>query len=719
MDVEKLLAEMSTEEKLGQLMQLNASFYKRDTGADITGPVSRVNIKGEDVKYAGSVLNLVGSSVMRAIQDEATAMQPHGIPLMFMQDVIHGYRTIYPIPLGLACSFDEELAEECTAMAAREAAANGVCVTFAPMVDLSRDARWGRCMESAGEDVLMNCRFGAAQVRGYHTGGILSCVKHFCGYGAAEAGRDYNAVELSERTLRQSYLPAYKAAIDAGADMIMPSYNTIGNLPSHATRHTLTDILRGEWGFEGTVISDYNAYREIIRHGVAPDEKHAAELAINAGGEMEMMSATTFLYAKELADEGRIDMARLDDAVRKVLKMKDRLGLFDDKYRGASEETEKIMLCQEHRAIARKAAEQSAVLLKNDGVLPFSKHTKKIAVIGPFADEHGIKGFWSCAGRDEDCVTVLDGVRALLPDAKITCERGCDRAFDRDDDYPAVIEGVKRAVKAAKKADAVLLCLGEYQDYSGEGNSRATLNLPFRQMLLAKSVISVNPNTAVVLFGGRPLDLTQLSGFAPAMLYMWQPGTEGGSAVADLVFGDAVPCGKLSMTFPRGVGQEPIYYAHQSTARPVPDPSVITKEPYISRYVDMPVSPLYPFGYGLSYTTFEYGTVTADKKYISSGESLDISVTVKNTGRYDAKETVQLYVRDKIGSVARPVRELKDFCKIGLSAGEEKTVRFTLTEQQLRFWTKDMKYESESGEFEVFVGGDSTTENKTSFILEK
>lgn len=722
MDIEKLLSEMTLREKLGQLTQLNASFYKSDARSDITGPVSRISITEDDVKYAGSVLN-VEEKAVGAVMAEATERQPHHIPPLMMRDVIHGYRTIYPIPLGLACAFDDGLWRECAAMAAKEAAAGGVHVTFAPMADLSRDARWGRCMESAGEDVLLNCRFASASVRGFTGDGgkysIGACVKHFCGYGAVEAGRDYNNVELSERTLRECYLPAYKAAIDAGARWLMPSFNLIGRLPVHAARGLLRGILRDKWGFDGLVISDYNAYRELIRHGIAEDEKHAAELALDAGCEVEMMSATTYLHAAELIDEGKISPDMIDDAVRKILKEKDRLGLFDGCRRPASEdEINSILLCPEHRALARRAAEQSAVLLKNGGVLPISKSVKKLAVIGPFGDEHGIIGFWSCLGRSEESTTVLDGLRAALPDAEITYIRGCAWKFDADENEDEFISETKKAADAAKDADAVILCLGEYQDYSGEGNSRATLTLPKGQIRLARRVIAANPNTAAVIFGGRPLDLTELEKIAPAMLYMWQPGTEGGNAAARLLLGDAVPCGKLSMTFPRGVGQVPIYYSHVKTARPAADPGVITPEGYVSRYVDMPVSPLYPFGYGLSYTSFEYGGVSLDRERMTSGETVKACVCVKNAGNVGAYETVQMYIHGT-GDVSRPVKELKAYKKIFIGAGETAKVSFEITEEMLRFWTKDMKYEAQSGYVDVFIGGDSDTQNKAEFVFEK
>ena len=721
MDVKKLLSEMTLEEKLGQITQLNAIFFKSDNTADITGPASKLHITEEDALLAGSVLNFIGAKDMKEIQNSAMAKQPHGIPLLFMQDVIHGYRTIYPIPLAMGCTFDEELVEDCARMAGKEAAVSGVHVTFSPMLDLVRDARWGRVMESTGEDPHLNGRLGAAFVRGYQGDqlqgkyDIAACVKHFAAYGAPEAGRDYNAVEMSEHALREYYLPGYRACIDAGVEMLMPSFNTVGGVPSTANRLLLDTILRREWGFNGLVISDYNAYREMVTHGVAETDKDAAALAINAGCDMEMMSATTYLYAKQLLEEGRITMEQIDRAVLRVLDLKERLGLFDNPYRAANEEEEAALhLCPEHRALARRAAEEASVLLKNDGLLPLSKDLKRVAVIGPFAAEKGIKGFWACAGRDEDCVTVLSGVRALLPDAMVTTTPGC--SFDLNE---TAVPDLENAVELASEADAVILCLGEYQKHTGEGNSRATLTLSPAQMELARRVIDANKNTAVVLFGGRPLVITELAEIAPAILTVWQPGTEGGNAAARLLFGDANPCGKLSMTFPYTDGQCPIYYSHMHTGRPVKNPREITEKGYCSRYMDAPVAPLYPFGHGLSYNTYAYGDLTLSADSIRAGEELEVVVTVKNEGTYTGKEIVQLYIRDKFASVARPVKELKDFVKLELEPGERVAVTFTLTEEDLRFHTADGTFASEPGEFEVFVGGSSDNTLSATFRLEK
>jgi len=502
--------------------------------------------------------------------------------------------------------------------------------------------------------------------------------------------------------------------VDAGVTMIMPSFNTVGGVPSTANRLLLDKILRREWGFDGIVISDYNAYREMVKHGVAEDDKHAAELAVNAGCDIEMMSATTYLYAKQLLDEGKITMEQIDRAVLRVLDLKNRLGLFENPYRAASAEEEaSLHLCTEHRELVRRAAEEASVLLKNEGVLPFSKSVRKVAVIGPFAKEQGIKGFWACAGRDEDCVTVLAGVRALLPDVEVAYTKGCSWELGEN-----AVPDLEEAVELASEADAVILCLGEYQAHTGEGNSRATLTLSPAQMKLAREVIAANKNTAAVIFNGRPLVLTELAEIAPAILTVWQPGTEGGNAAARILFGDVNPSGKLAMTFPYADGQCPIYYSHMRTGRPVKNPKEITQSGYCSRYLDVPVAPLYPFGFGLSYNTYTYDQLTLSADSIKQGEELEVAVTVKNNGTRSGKEIVQLYICDRYASVARPVKELKDFAKIELEAGESAAVIFTLTAEDLCFHTATGEYAAEPGEFEVYVGSSSEDVLCAKFRLE-
>lgn len=722
MDLKALLDDMSLEEKLGQLTQVNAVFLKKDVTTDVTGPAAYMHLSVGDMALMGSTLNFEGSEIMREIQTVMMAEHPHHIPLLFMQDVVHGYRTIFPIPLGMGCTFDPDTVRQCASMSAKEAAASGVSVTFAPMVDLVRDARWGRVMESTGEDPVLNSRMAAAFVEGFQgdtlddKDHVAACVKHFAAYGAPLAGRDYNAVDMSDAKLHDEYLPAYRAAVEAGVRMVMPSFNTLNGIPSHANRNLLKDVLRDEWGFRGMVISDYAAYKEMITHRVANDDKHAAELALNAGCDVEMMSSTLFRSGKQLLKEGKITMEQIDEAVINVLRLKEELGLFEDPFRGASVEKEKALyLSPAHRDVCRRAAEKAAVLLKNKDVLPFDeKKIKTIALVGPFASEKGIKGFWSCAGRDEECSSVEEGIRARLPGVRVIVEKGCGRSvLDTDG------SGIAAAASAAADADAVVLCLGEYQNESGEGNSRAMLELPAVQMDLARAVLAANSNVAALIFSGRPLALAALDAVCPAILEMWQPGTEGGNAAAALLMGDVMPTGKLSMTFPYCTGQVPIFHAHASTARDVKNPYEICKNEYVSRYIDAPVAPLYPFGYGLSYTTYEYGTPVLDKDVLVPGDTLSLSVDVTNTGKRAGVETVELYFRDCFASRERPKRQLCDFCKVSLAPGETKTVTFAIREEQLRFTTASGEFASEAGQFELFVGGDSTTDNRACFTLEK
>lgn len=704
-DLKKLLAQMTMEEKIGQLAQYNANVLQ-DSGAEVTGPRTELGLSGEQLKYVGSVLNFSNSVEVRQIQDKHLAEDRNKIPMVFMMDVIHGFRTIFPLPLAMGCSFDTQLVEECSRMAAKEATAGGVQVTFTPMVDYVRDARWGRVMETCGEDPMLNSMMGAAQVRAFQGGDLsrtenmATCVKHFAAYGGAEAGRDYNTVELSEHVLREFYLPAYKACIDAGAAMVMPSFNTLNGVPSIANSWLMQKLLREEWGFNGVVISDYNAVGELLVHGVAEDRKEAARLAFENGCDMEMCSSTYCHHLRELIEEGVFTEAQLDAAVMRVLELKQRLGLFEDPYHGAAEtaEPENVFLLPESRALVRRAAEDCAVLLKNDGVLPLSENVKKIALIGPMADEHKIIGFWSCNGRNEESVTVREGIAALLPDAEITVARGCGNAWDDCDR-----SGFAEAVEAAKNADAVVLCLGEPQDYSGEGNSRIDIILPGVQNELAAAVAAVNPNTAALTFSGRPLNLTALDKTVPAIVHMWFPGTEGGSAAANLLFGRANPSGKLSMSFPKSVGQCPIYYNHANTGRPKKGPDEVHAG-YTSNYIGCGNLPLYAFGHGLSYSSFVYEDLKLSAAEMTADSSIRVEITLYNDSGRAGRETVMLYMRDLVASNARPVQQLIAFEKTELAAHERKTVCFTVTEPMLRFWNNEQKLVSEPGAFELSTG---------------
>jgi beta-glucosidase len=702
--LQDLLDSMTLEEKTGQLVQCNAGQFITNSMA-ITGPEGE-ELPAEDLcRVMGSVLTFENAAQARALQDMHLRADPKKIPLLLMLDVIHGLRTTYPIPLAMGCSFDDGLVAECADMARREASACGVHVTFNPMVDTARDARWGRILETNSEEPLLNSRMGAALVKATQRDSladpenIACCVKHYAAYGAGEAGRDYNGVELSERALRETYLPAYKACLDAGARLIMPSFNALNGIPSVANKWLMNRVLREEWGFRGVVISDYNAVGELVQHGVAKDLKDAARLAMEAGCDIDMVMNAYYLYLAGLVREGTVSEKALDEAVMRVLELKNELGLFENPYHGADEEKEKeVYLCAEHREIARRAAEESAVLLKNEGILPLKKGLKRVALIGPFAEETRLNGFWSRPGAEQDTVTIPEGIRALVPETELIIEKGCGAAFGDTDE-----SGIAAAVKAAEEAEAVILVLGEPEDYSGEGRSRANLTLPGPQMTLARQVIAANPNTAAVLFNGRPLAVPELAETAPALLEMWYPGTEAGNALARLLWGETNPCGKLSAGLPRAVGQYPMPYNRMNTGRPKPEPDT-QAFPYSSCYLDMPNKPLYSFGYGLSYTTFTYLKLALDRETMTEQDELKVTVTVKNTGDRAGKETVQLYLRDPVASVVRPVQQLIDYRKIALEAGETKDVVFTVTEKQLRLWNFECEEVSEAGLFELSTG---------------
>ena len=700
----ELLDSMTLEEKAGQLIQCNAGDFIQNS-LDITGPQGQQLPAEELNRVIGSVLTFEDAAQARALQDMHLAADPKKIPLLLMLDVIHGLRTTYPIPLAMGCSFDEELMAECADMARRESAACGVHVTFNPMVDTARDGRWGRIMETCSEEPMINGRMGAVLVRKTQGDDLSSpenvacCVKHFAAYGAPEAGRDYNTVELSERLLREAYLPAYKACLDAGARLIMPAFNSLNGIPCAANPWLMKKVLREEWGFKGVAISDYDAVGELVTHGVAENLKEAVRMALEAGCDIDMVRSAYYQYLPELVREGTLPESLVDQAVMRVLRLKNELGLFENPYHGADPEKEKeLYLCPAHREIARRAAEESAVLLKNEGVLPFPKTLGSLALIGPFAEEQHLDGFWSRPGAWRDTVTLPEGLRALMPDTELIIEKGCEADLGAAD-----LSGIEKAAAAAARADAVILTLGEKEDDSGEGRSRADLSLSPAQLELARRVIQANPRTAVVLFNGRPLVLTELEAMAPALLEMWYPGTEAGNAVARLLTGEANPCGKLSVGLPRRTGQYPMPYNRMKTGRPKPQPDSGTF-PFTSSYLDTPNLPLYSFGYGLSYTSFRYESLTLDRQVMAPGETLQATVTLTNTGDRAGKETVQLYLRDPVASVVRPIQQLIDYRKVSLAPGETKEITFTVTEKQLRFLDFDCREVLEPGRFELSTG---------------
>ncbi|MBO7297655.1 MAG: glycoside hydrolase family 3 C-terminal domain-containing protein, partial [Clostridia bacterium] len=614
MKIEEILSRMSLKEKIFQLEQFNSVLLKPFAGWDATGPMKDLKLTEEDLKLTGSVLNSMGADRMQDIQKEFLEKNEQKIPLAFMHDVIHGYRTIYPINLGLACSFNLDVMRDCAEMAAQEAVLDGVNVTFAPMVDLARDARWGRVMETSGEDPYLNSQIAKATVEGYNKGGIATCVKHFAAYGGAVAGKDYAEVDMSEYTLREYYLPAYKAAIDAGVDMVMPSFNLLNGIPATGNIWLLQDVLRTEWGFDGVIISDYAAISEMIVHGYAEDEKDAAYKAMMAGVDVEMCSTMYAHNLEQLLQEEKITENQIDKAVLRVLRLKETLGLFEKPYGNVdTKKAKEVILCEKHREIARKAVEESAVLLKNYGVLPLDKNTKSVAVIGPHGDTGHVLGWWLCGGLAEETVTVCDGLRGYDKNLEVRYAKGCEIGWNSTDE-----SYIPEAVELAKNSEAVVLCLGEKEEESGESNNKTNLDLPEVQYKLLEEVLTVNQNVVVLLFTGRPLAITRLNRLAPAILNVWWPGTECGSAVANLLFGKVVPSGKITMTFPYSSGQCPIYYNHCQTGRPSPYGRYDIL--HATRYLDTPNEPLYPFGYGLSYYKFTYSDVELTSNEMKRGD---------------------------------------------------------------------------------------------------
>lgn len=725
-ELEKLLRDMTLEEKVGQLVQMSVQ-YLGGNGV-ITGPTGNFTITGQEMGLLGSMLGACGAERLREIQDRQMEMQPHRIPMLFMRDVINGHETIFPIPLALGCTFRPELAENMAQISAKEAAASGIHVTFSPMLDLVRDARWGRVMESPGEDTYLNSLMGQAMVRGYQgedlkeEGRIASCLKHFAGYGAPEGGRDYDNAEISERTLREDYLPAYQAAVKAGCRLAMPSFNTVNRIPAAGNKWLLKDVLREEMGFEGVIISDYSAVEELVNHGLAEDSCEAAKLAIEAGVDIDMVSGAYVKQLAELVRAKEVSEELVDRAVMRVLTLKNDLGLFENPYKGADPEAEKkLFCCREHRKAVRQSAEASFVLLKNEDILPFEAGKRRIALIGPYAENQRIHGSWSFPQDISRIVTVAQGVRRFQPE--IACRTGsyvldpCSRTrYGIVEKYdPQQAEAwLAEAVEEAKNAETVILCLGEHLAQSGESASRTRLTLPQVQMELLRRVHEVNENIVLLLFCGRPLETEELLRYAKALMVVWFPGTEGGNAIANVLFGKASPEGRLAMSFPRRTGQEPIYYNHLATGRPNQSG---TDTGYINGYIDEDVRPQFPFGYGLTYTEFAYSSIRLDREELRPGETVTATVTLKNIGKRSGTETVQLYLRDVAGSVARPVRMLKGFQKVTLAPGEEREIRFEITEEMLRFYDAQMHYTSEPGRFEVFIGPDSAVQEGGAFRL--
>ncbi|WP_338543975.1 beta-glucosidase BglX [Paenibacillus tundrae] len=712
-----LVGQMTLEEKTAQLLQLTSNFYEgTDTQGQITGPMEEMGITQQSVDASGSILGLSGAQAIIDVQQAYMEKSRLGIPLLFMADVVHGFKTIFPIPLAIGCSWDTQLAEQSAEIAARESAVSGLHVTFAPMVDLVRDPRWGRVMETTGEDPYLNSLFAAAFVRGYQgdnlqeeTDRLAACVKHFAAYGAAEGGRDYNTVDMSERNLREYYLPAYKAALDAGVEMVMASFNTVDGIPASGNEKLMRDILREEWGFEGVLISDWASIREMIAHGAAEDDREAAYRAIRAGVDIEMMTPCYVHHLPALIASGEVSEKLIDEAVLRILQLKEKLGLFDNPFRAANPEREReIVFSKEHRQVSYELATKSAVLLKNaNGILPLNPQAH-IALIGPFAESEDILGWWSCEGVKADAVKLGTALQERLGTDHVHLAQGSGV-------HTITSEQIAEALEVASKADLIVLALGEDSDMSGEGGSRTDIRLPAAQLELIKHIRSTGKPLATVIFNGRPLDLHGIWEESDAVLEAWFPGSEGGTAIADVLTGVVNPSARLTMSFPQSVGQVPVYYNHFNTGRPL-NPQK-TEERYVSKYIDSPNDPLLPFGYGLSYTTFEYGSLDISSRELSNELPLTIKVKVTNTGERTGVETVQLYVRDVTGEVVRPMRELKDYVKLELAPGETGTATFTLSEAQLRYHHSDLSYRSDKGTFHVYVGPNSRDTQETSFQL--
>src|SRR5689334_1003491 len=692
--VDALLAKMTLTEKLGQLQQLDGE--------------GSGNFRPEHVDLIrkgllGSTLNVRGAQRTNQLQRVAMTESRLKIPLLFGFDVIHGYRTIFPIPLGEAASWDPASAERSAAVAAQEANNAGLRWTFAPMLDIARDPRWGRISEGAGEDPYLGAAFAAARVRGFQGSDysaadkVLACAKHWVAYGAAEGGRDYNTTDLSENTLREIYFPPFKAAVDAGVGTLMSSFNAINGVPASANEFTLTKVLRNEWKFDGFVVSDYTAVRELINHGVAANEEQAAALALNAGVDMEMVSRSFNEFGPHLLEQRKVAQATIDEAVRRILRIKFRLGLFDNPYTDEAREPQSLLRA-DSLTLARQGAARSMVLLMNDRiVLQFDKGLKWIGVIGPLADDRRAPlGWWAGDGREENTVTPLAGIKAKVgSQTKVGYAKGCEIK----DDSTA---GLPEAVALARDSDVAVVFVGESADMVGEAASHASLDLPGRQMDLVKAIQATGKPVVVVLVNGRPLTIGWAAGNVPSILEAWMAGTQSGNAIADVLFGDVNPGGKLPVTFPRSVGQVPIYYNHMNTGRP-PE----AQNRYTSKYFDMPWTPLFPFGYGLSYTTFKISNLQLSTPRISANGKVTVTVDVENTGRRAGDEVVQLYIRDLVATMTRPVKELKGFQRISLQPGEKRRIEFVLGPEHLGFWNREMRYVVEPGEFQVMVGANS------------
>jgi beta-glucosidase len=699
--IEALLSRMTLEEKIGQMAQ----------HSNLTEQTRTLTRAGR----LGSLLNVRGAENTNAVQRIAVEETRLGIPLIIGNDVIHGYRTTFPIPLAGAATWDPELVQKAAAVAAKEARASGTHWTFAPMVDVARDPRWGRIAEGAGEDTFLGATMARAQVKGFQGENlsapdkVVACPKHYVAYGAAEGGRDYNTVDISIKTLREVYLPPFKAAIDAGAGTIMSAFNDLNGMPASANRFTLTTILRGEWQFQGFVVSDWTSINELIDHRIAGSPAEAAMKALIAGVDMDMEGGVYNDHLTRLLREGKVTQQTIDDAVRRILRIKYALGLFEKPYVDPARERS-VILSSEHLRLAREVAGKSIVLLKNENnLLPLSKDIRTVALIGPLADsKRDPLGTWNCEGQEEDVVTVLEGLQGKIAPAKIQYAKGCN-IDDRDS------KGFAEAVRIAGESQVAILVLGEGAFMSGEASSRAFLDLPGVQQELLEAIYATKTPVVVVLMNGRPLAIPWMAENVPAIVEAWHLGTQSGHAIADALFGDVNPGGKLPASFPRTVGQVPIYYNYKNTGRPAQ-----VNVRFTSKYIDLPITPQFPFGYGLSYSTFDYGNLSVNPQRIKPSETVKVSIDLKNSSQRVGDEVVQLYIQDVATSMSRPVKELKGFCRVTLQPKESKTVEFTLGPNDLGFYNEAMEYVVEPGRFKIWVGTNSAEGIESDFeVIDK
>lgn len=726
-ELDDLLGRMTLREKIGQLVQLDGGCFGTDAVA--VGPRAKLGVTQEDVDVCGSVLNVLGAEEVHRIQDAYLERSRLKIPLVFMADVIYGYQTCYPIPLGLGATWDPELIREDYRFIAEEAVADGCMVTFSPPVDVVRDARWGRCLEMPGEDPYLSSRFARAMVEGFKGDGtpqksIASCVKHFAGYGAPEAGREYNTVDMSEWRLRNEYLPPYRAAVEAGCDLVMTSFNTIDGIPATANRWLMHDVLRDEWGFDGPIITDYAAIDELRAHGVAANRREAAKLAMDATVDIDMKTPCYAHELEGLVEAGEVSVEAIDAACMRVLALKNKLGLFEDPYRTCSPARVAEVTCTSERlASARKTADEALVLLKNEGgLLPFAtgEEAPRVALIGPYANSRDVIGMWAIHADKSHSVTLAEAFAEVLSEDGFAWAEGCPTL----DDYSELGEFGKipafagsgagdvdaaaleaEALAIATESDVVVMALGEHMLQSGEGGARTDITLPAPQKRLLKRIRALGKPVVLVLFNGRPLALTDVIDDCDAIVEAWFPGTAGGRAVADVLFGAVNPAGRLTVSFPHNVGQEPLYYAQFSTGRPAATSTHSGR--FVSRYMDCPNGALFPFGYGLSYHTARYENLRLSAGELAAGGAIEVSIDVVNEGDVAGTEVVQLYIHDKVATRVRPLLELRDFERVELAPGEHRTVTFTLREEDLRFWTPEHGWASEPGAFEVLVGPNS------------